>query len=146
MERRRSSDRQRYWFDDHRVVWCRLQLVRLRRRAQQSGLTCDVTIDDLLFLLDECDMIDPATDTRMQFSRGMGSGTHPDTPVCERLDQTGPFSRSNLLVISHRTRQVLATFSRDEVRRLSRFATALDVADRFRWLNNRDDSVNETCR
>ncbi len=137
MERRRSSDRQRYWFDDHRVVWCRLQLGRLRRRAKQAKVACDVTLDDLLALLDETDMIDPVTDTRMQFSRGMGSGTHPDTPVCERLDQTGPFTRSNLLVISHRTRQTLAALSHDEIRKLSRFVTALDVADRLRWLNNR---------
>ena len=66
--------------------------------------------------------------------------------MCERVDPSGSFTRSNLIVISHRTKQVLAALSRDEIRRLSRFTVALDVAERLRWLNNRDDSVNETCR
>jgi hypothetical protein len=137
LERRRPKDRKRYWSDDPMTVWCRQQLSRLRRCAKQAGVACDVTLDDLLFLIDDSDMTDPALDTRMQFGRGQGSGSHPDTPVCERVDQIRPFTRSNLIVISHRTRQTLAALSRDEVRKLSRFVTAIDVADRLHWLNNR---------
>jgi hypothetical protein len=137
IERRRDKDRQRYWGDDPAIVWCRLQMFRLRRRAKQQGVAFDLTIDDLLGLIDETAMVDPALNTPMHFGRGQGSGSHPDIPVCERLDQTGPFVPENLIVISLGTRKVLAALSRDDIRSLARFVTAMDVADRLRWLNTR---------
>ena len=108
LERRRAWDRDRYSFDDPAVVWCRLQVFRLRRRAKRAGVAFDVTIDDLLALLNETNMIDPVLGAPMQFGRGQGAGAHPDVSVCERLDQAGPFNRVNLIVISHRARQMLA--------------------------------------
>ena len=77
VERRRSSDRQRYWFDDHRVVWCRLQLVRLRRRAKQAKVACDVTHRRSAAPARRFRHDRSGDDTRMRFGQGYGQRHTP---------------------------------------------------------------------